>query len=60
MNFETTEVDKRIKRAGGQQSTHGKCVICGGAFQTCPHSMQQCHMAIELYNMKKAYTNAKN
>jgi hypothetical protein len=52
IKFETNDIDKRIKRAGEQQSTHGKCVICGGAFQECPHSMAQANLAIMYYKMR--------
>jgi hypothetical protein len=47
------DVDKRIKRAGEYQDTRGKCVICGGWFQVCPHTMTQANLAIEFYRMKK-------
>lgn len=46
------DIDKRIKRAGGYQDSHGKCVICGSRFQECPHSMSQAHLAIQFYEMR--------
>jgi hypothetical protein len=47
------DIEKRIQRAGEQQNAHGKCVICGGAFQVCPHSMTQANMAIMAYKLRK-------
>lgn len=29
---------KRVRRFPGGQDTKGACVVCGGNFQTCPHS----------------------
>lgn len=29
---------KRVKGAGYSQNNQGKCLICGNAFQECPHT----------------------
>lgn len=36
----------RIHKAGYDQDTRGRCLICNNAFQSCPHSFGQSLEAI--------------
>lgn len=44
---ETVDRIKRVKRANYHQTRYGRCVICGGRFKECGHTMQEAQTVID-------------
>lgn len=49
----TEAVAKRVRRANYDQPRHGKCIICGGNWDDCPHDRQQIGLVIQAVCMSE-------
>lgn len=49
----TPDVEKRLKRGGGEQPRRGQCIICGGDWAECPHNRAQTDLLEQAYRLKQ-------
>jgi hypothetical protein len=50
----TKAVMKRVQRAGYDQARHGRCIVCGGDWDDCPHNRAQIAVVIDAVRMAEA------
>jgi hypothetical protein len=46
-------IAKRLEREGGSQPRHGRCVICGGPWEDCPHTRAQTNALEQTLRLSK-------
>lgn len=50
----TPDVAKRVKRANYEQPRHGRCIICGGNWDDCPHDREQVDVVVQAVQLGEA------
>lgn len=47
----TEQIANRVRKAGYDQGRHGKCLICGGSWDDCPHNWGEIALIIQATKM---------
>lgn len=47
----TEQIANRVRKANYDQGRHGKCLICNGSWDDCPHSHREVDLIIHATQM---------